>query len=74
MLVDVTSYVQALTNFANLVEGRGPFVDIPPTSSLNMLPHEWWDLIGVCIHPFAPMAKHNLAQVYSTSSCEQHWS
>jgi hypothetical protein len=73
MLINVVSYVQALTDFVNLVKGWGSFVNIHVATSLNMPPHEWWDLIGVCIHKFTPMAKHILAQVCSTSSCEQTW-
>jgi hypothetical protein len=41
MLINATSYLQALTDFANLIEGRGPFVDIPIATSLNMAPCEW---------------------------------
>jgi protein-L-isoaspartate O-methyltransferase len=70
MLVDATSYVQALTDIADLVEGQGPFVDIIVTTSLNMPPHKWWDLIGAGAHTLAPIAKCILAQVCSTSSCE----
>jgi hypothetical protein len=70
--VDATSYVQALTNFANLAEGQGPFADIPATTSLNIPPHEWWDLIGTSVRTFAPFAKCILAQVCSTSSCERN--
>ncbi len=70
MLVDATSHVQALTDFANLVKGRGPFVNIPTATSLNMPLHVWWDLIGASICTFAPIVKHILAQVYLASSCE----
>ncbi len=73
MLVDATSYVQALTNFANLAEGQGPFADIPATTSLNIPLHEWWGLIGTSARTFAPIAKCILAQVCSTSSCERNW-
>jgi hypothetical protein len=41
MSVDATSYVQTLTNFANLVEGQGSFANIPTTTLLNIPPHEW---------------------------------
>jgi hypothetical protein len=41
MLVDATSYGQVLTNFVDLVEGQGPFADIPIATLLNMLPHKW---------------------------------
>jgi hypothetical protein len=70
MLVDATSYVQALTDFADLVKGQGPFVNIPTATSLNMLLHVWWDLIGASIRTLAPIVKHILAQVCSSSSCE----
>ncbi len=74
MLVDATSYVQVLTNFVDLVEGQGPFVDIPIVTTLNMPPHEWWDLIRAGACTLAPMVKHIFAQVCSTSSCERNWS
>jgi hypothetical protein len=73
MFIDATSYVQALTNFADLVKGQGPFVNILATTFLNIPPHEWWDLIGTSVRTLASIAKHIFAQVYSTSSCEQNW-
>ncbi len=70
MLVNATSYVQALTNFVDLVKGQGLFVNIPTATSVNMPLHEWWDLIGASTRTLAPIVKHILAHVYSTSSCE----
>jgi hypothetical protein len=74
MLVYATSYVQALIDYANLIEGRGPFGSIHVATSLNMPPHEGWDSIGAGACTLAPIAKCILAQVCSTSSCEQNWS
>jgi len=55
MLVDATSDVQALIDFADFVKGRGLFVNILVTTSLNVPPHEWWDLIRASAHTLAPM-------------------
>jgi hypothetical protein len=55
MLVDATSYVQAWIDFADFVKGWGLFVSIPLMTSLNMPPHEWWDLIRASAHTLAPM-------------------
>jgi len=54
MLVNATSYVKVLIDFVNFVEGGGPFVNMLTITLLNMLPHEWWDLIIMDIHTFAP--------------------
>jgi hypothetical protein len=60
MLINVTSYVQTLIDFVDLVEGRRPFANIPTATSLNMHAHEWWDLIGMGACIFTPIAKHIL--------------
>jgi hypothetical protein len=54
LLIDETSYVQALIDFENFVEGWRPFVNMPTIPLLNMSPHEWWDLIAVDIHTLTP--------------------
>jgi hypothetical protein len=54
MLVDATSYLQALIDFVNFFEGQRPFVNMPTITLLNMFPHEWWDLIVMNIHTLAP--------------------
>ncbi len=63
MLVNAISHVQVLINFANLVKGQGPFVNIPTTTSLNMPLHEWWDLIKasarIVKHIFPKSVQHH---------------
>jgi len=41
---------------------------------LDLLPHEWWDLIRASGCTFTPITCHILAQVCSTSPCERNWS
>jgi len=56
---------------ADFVENQGPFFNTPPPmKDLDLLPHEWWDLIGVGGCTFTPIACRILVQVRSTSSCE----
>jgi hypothetical protein len=66
----LTTYAIALKYF---VKSRGPFFDTTLVKDLNLLRYEWWDLIGANGHTFAPVAHRILAQVCSTSSCEQNW-
>jgi hypothetical protein len=40
---------------------------------LNLLPHEWWDLIKVSGCTLAPIAHHIFMQVAYTSSCKRNW-
>jgi hypothetical protein len=40
MLVDATSYLQALINFVNFVEGQKSFVNMSTITLVNMPPHE----------------------------------
>jgi len=47
---------------------------MPNATSLNMPPHERWDLIIVGVWTFTPMAKHIFIQACSTSLCEWNWS
>jgi hypothetical protein len=52
------AYALALRDFANFVESRGPFFNIPLVKDLDSFPHEWWDLIGAGGHTLAPIARH----------------
>ncbi len=69
----LTAYELALKYFADFVESWGPFFDTPLMKDLDLLPYEWWDLIGTSGHTFAPIAHHILTQVCSTSSYEWNW-
>jgi hypothetical protein len=41
----LTAYALVLKDFANFVKNQGPFSNTPPLKDLDLLPHEWWDLI-----------------------------
>ncbi len=56
-----TTYALALRNFAIFFESRGPFFYTHLVKGLKLLPHEWWDLIGVGGCTFAPIARCILA-------------
>ncbi len=46
----------------------------PQMKDLDLLPCEWWDLIGVAGSTFGPIAHCILVQMCFTSSCKQNWS
>jgi hypothetical protein len=56
-----TTYALTLKDFLNFVESQGPFFDTPLMKGLKLLPHEWWDLIGVGGCTFAPITRCILA-------------
>jgi hypothetical protein len=58
-------HVQVLMDFLKFIEGGRPFVNMPTITLLNMPPHEWWDLIVMDIHTFAPWL-NILPQVFLT--------
>ncbi len=62
-----------LRNFVDFVKSQGPFYDTPPIKDLDLLPHEWWNLIRASGHTFAPVARYILEQVCFVSSCKQNW-
>ncbi len=55
-----TTYALTLRDFADFVENRSPFFNTPPVKDLDLLPHEWWDLIGVGGCTLAPITHHIL--------------
>jgi len=64
------TYALTLRDLANFVESQGPFFNISLMKDLDLLPHEWWDLIGASGCTLAPITRHILAQVCSVSSCK----
>jgi hypothetical protein len=52
-----------LRDFANFVKIRGLFFNTPLMKDLNLLRHEWWDLIGANGHTFAPITCHILPRM-----------
>jgi hypothetical protein len=46
--------LRALKDFANFVESQSPFSNTLQMKDLDLLPHEWWDLIGASECTFAP--------------------
>jgi len=70
-IVHITiAYALDLRKFTNFVESQGPFFYTPLVKDLDLLPHKWRDLIGIDGCTLAPIARHILAQVCSTSLCE----
>jgi len=49
------AYALALKNFVNFVKSLSPFYDMPLVKDINLLPHEWWDLIGAGRCTLAPI-------------------
>ncbi len=68
------TYALALKDFVDFIESRGPFVNTLLVKDLDLFPHKCWDLMRASEHTLAPIDRHILAQVCSTSSCEQNWS
>ncbi len=67
------AYALILIKFTNFVESQGPFFDTLLMKDLDLLPHEWWDLIGTGERTLAPIICPILVQVCSASSCECNW-
>jgi hypothetical protein len=68
-----TTYALILKGFTYFVKSWGPFFDTL-AMDLYLLPHEWWNLVKVNGCTFAPIVHCIMAQVCSTSLCEQNWS
>ncbi len=67
-----TAYALALKDFVNFVKSLSPFYDMPLVKDVNLLPHEWWDLIGVGQCTLVPIVHCILVQVCSTSLCKRN--
>jgi len=67
-----TTYALILEDFANFVKSQGPFSTMPLMKDLDLLSHEWWDLIRVSKCTLAPIVCCILAQVCSTPSCKRN--
>jgi hypothetical protein len=65
-----TTYAPTLKDF---VESWRFFFNTPLVNNLNWLSSEWWHLIGVGEHTFAPIIHCISTQVCSTSLCEWNW-
>ncbi len=50
-----TAYALALRDFTDFVESSRPFFNTPLMKGLKLLPHEWWNLIGVGGCTFTPI-------------------
>ena len=68
------AYASTLSEYQAFRDRRGIFGGLPDVHTLNLEPHEWWDLLGAGARTLAPIAKRILAQVCSASSCERNWS
>jgi hypothetical protein len=56
-----TAYALVLKDFVDFVKSWGPFSNTPLVKDLDLLPHEWWDLIRASGHTFAPITRCILA-------------
>jgi hypothetical protein len=70
---NLIAYAKTLKDFIDFVESWSHFFNIPLVNDLNLLPHEWWDLIGVGGCTFTPITHYILVSVCSTSLCEWNW-
>jgi hypothetical protein len=61
---NLITYAQALKGFMGFVQSRGPFSNISPMKDINLLPHEWWDLIGVGGYTLTPIPINFGANVF----------
>jgi hypothetical protein len=68
------AFAAALSEYQAFRDRRGVFAGLPDVNTLNLEPHEWWDLLGAGARTLSPIAKKILAQVCSSSSCERNWS
>jgi hypothetical protein len=68
------AFADALSEYQSFRDRRGIFAGLPDVNTLNLEPHEWWDLLGGGARTLSPIAKKILAQVCSSSSCERNWS
>lgn len=68
------AFASALSEYQAFRDRRGIFGGLPDVNTLNLEPHEWWDLLGAGARTLAPIARKILAQVCSASSCERNWS
>jgi hypothetical protein len=70
----LNAYTLALRNFADFMENQGPFFDTTLMKDLDLLSHEWWDLIRVGGHTLTHIVHCILTQMCFASSFERNWS
>jgi hypothetical protein len=74
MTPDYDTFLQALAEYQDFLENRGPFErSIDPRRHDAPL-HEWWNAMGSGAKALQTIARRILGQVCSALACEQNWS
>jgi hypothetical protein len=74
MTPDYDTFLQALTEYQDFLENRGPFEGSTDPRRHDAPLHEWCDAMGSGAKALQTIARCILRQVYSASACERNWS
>jgi hypothetical protein len=74
MTPDYDTFLQALAEYQDFLENRGPFEGSTDPRRHDAPLHEWWDAMGSGTKALQTIARCILGQVYSVSACGRNWS
>jgi hypothetical protein len=74
MTPDYNTFLQALAEYQDFLENRGPFEGSTNPRRHDAPLHEWWDAMGSEAKALQTIARRILGQVCSVSACERNWS
>jgi hypothetical protein len=74
MTPDYDTFLQALAEYHDFLENRGPFQGLTDPRRHDAPLHEWWDAMGSGAKALQTIVRRILRQVCSASVCERDWS
>jgi hypothetical protein len=74
MTPDYDTFLQALAEYQDFLENRGPFEGSTDPRRHDAPLHEWWDAMESGAKALQTIARRILGQVCSAPACEPNWS
>ena len=73
LLPNPAEKAQACKEYLDLKNMKNRFEMASTFEEGQFLPHEWWELFGLCAPTLKPITVSVLSQICSASSCERNW-